>query len=56
MAKVPPAQTGYRSRVSLLSGCQKLRLRSGYVALYRHEQAADAVYLLTFRHQKEVGY
>jgi plasmid stabilization system protein ParE len=29
---------------------------SGYVALYRHESAADAVYVLVFRHQKEVGY
>lgn len=29
---------------------------SGYVALYRHEQAADAVYVLVFRHQKEAGY
>ncbi len=29
---------------------------SGYVALYRHELAADAVYVLAFRHQKEAGY
>ncbi|MFC3279301.1 type II toxin-antitoxin system RelE/ParE family toxin [Xanthomonas fragariae] len=29
---------------------------SGYVALYRHEPAADAVYILAFRHQKEAGY
>ena len=29
---------------------------SGYVALYRHEPADDAVYVLTFRHQKEAGY
>ncbi|MCK6373662.1 MAG: type II toxin-antitoxin system RelE/ParE family toxin [Aquabacterium sp.] len=29
---------------------------SGYVALYRHEPTADAVYVLAFRHQKEVGY
>jgi plasmid stabilization system protein ParE len=29
---------------------------SGHVALYRHEQAADAVYVLAFRHQKEAGY
>lgn len=29
---------------------------SGYVALYRHEPEADAVYLLAFRHQKEAGY
>ena len=29
---------------------------SGYVAMYRHEPADDAVYVLAFRHQKEVGY
>lgn len=29
---------------------------SGYVALYRHEPTDDAVYILAFRHQKEVGY
>ncbi len=29
---------------------------SGYVALYRHEPSADAVYVLAFRHQKEAGY
>jgi plasmid stabilization system protein ParE len=29
---------------------------SGYVALYRHEPSDDAVYVLAFRHQKEVGY
>ncbi len=29
---------------------------SGYVALYRHESVDDAVYVLAFRHQKEVGY
>ncbi|MBP8937204.1 MAG: type II toxin-antitoxin system RelE/ParE family toxin [Agrobacterium sp.] len=29
---------------------------SGYVALYRHEQAEDVVYVLAFRHQKEAGY
>ena len=28
---------------------------SGYVALYRHEPADDAVYVLAFRHQKEAG-
>ena len=28
---------------------------SGYVALYRNEPAADAVYVLAFRHQKEAG-
>jgi plasmid stabilization system protein ParE len=29
---------------------------SGYVALYRHEPPDNAVYILAFRHQKEVGY
>ena len=29
---------------------------SGYVLLYRHESADDAVYVLAFRHQKEAGY
>lgn len=29
---------------------------SGYVALYRHEAADDAVYILAFRHQREAGY
>ena len=29
---------------------------SGYVALYRHESAEDAVFVLAFRHQKEAGY
>jgi plasmid stabilization system protein ParE len=30
--------------------------RSGYVALYRHDPRADAVVVLTIRHQKEAGY
>jgi len=29
---------------------------AGYVALYRHDRSADAVYVLAFRHQKEGGY
>lgn len=29
---------------------------SGYTALYRHEPAVDAVYVLAFRHQKDAGY
>ena len=29
---------------------------SGYIALYRHEPADDAVYVLAFKHQKEVNY
>ena len=28
---------------------------SGYVALYRHDPADDAVVVLAFRHQKEAG-
>ena len=29
---------------------------SGYVALYRHDPASNALYILAFRHQKEAGY
>jgi plasmid stabilization system protein ParE len=29
---------------------------SGYIALYLHDKAADTVYVLAFRHQKEEGY
>jgi len=29
---------------------------SGYIALYRHEPTSGVVYILAFRHQKEVGY
>jgi ParE toxin of type II toxin-antitoxin system, parDE len=29
---------------------------SRYVALYRHDPAAGAVYVLAFRHQREAGY
>ena len=29
---------------------------SGYVALYRYDQTADAVHVPAFRHQKEAGY
>lgn len=29
---------------------------SGYLALYRHEPAEDAVYVLAFRHQREARY
>lgn len=29
---------------------------SGYVALYQHEVKTDSVYVLAFRHQKEVGF
>ena len=30
--------------------------KSGYIALYRYEPAANAVFVLAFRHQKEAGY
>jgi len=29
---------------------------TGYVALYHHDPAAETVYVLAFRHQKEAGY
>lgn len=29
---------------------------SGYIALYRYEVKTDSLYILAFRHQKEVGY
>lgn len=29
---------------------------AGYLALYRYEPDDDAVYVLAFRHQSEVGY
>lgn len=29
---------------------------SGYVALYRYERDEDRVFILAFRHMKEVGY
>jgi plasmid stabilization system protein ParE len=29
---------------------------TGYIALYRHEPADDAVCILAFRHLKEAGY
>jgi plasmid stabilization system protein ParE len=32
------------------------RGKTGYVALYRHELAADAVLVLAIRHQRELGY
>ena len=30
--------------------------KSGYVALYSHEQQQDVVLVLAIRHQREVGY
>ena len=29
---------------------------SGYITLYRYEEKIDLLYVLAFRHQKEVGY
>jgi plasmid stabilization system protein ParE len=29
---------------------------SGYLALYRYDPDADAVFIIAFRHQKEAGY
>lgn len=29
---------------------------SGYVALYRHNEADDTILVLAFRHQREAGY
>lgn len=29
---------------------------SGYVALYRYDATEDAIYILSFRHQREAGY
>lgn len=29
---------------------------TGYIALYRFDVTTDSVYVLAFRHQKEVGY
>ena len=44
-----PAEEGLREL--LIS-----RGKSGYVALYSHEEAEDVVLILTIRHQREVGY
>lgn len=41
------------------SGCCELvisRGRSGYVALYRYDEARDDVLVLAIRHQREAGY
>jgi plasmid stabilization system protein ParE len=32
------------------------RGRSGYIALYRYDEARDAVLVLAIRHQREAGY
>jgi plasmid stabilization system protein ParE len=42
-----------------IPGVRELKIAfgdSGYVALYRHDPAADTVYVLDFRHQREGGY
>lgn len=44
-----PAEEGLREL--LIS-----RGRSGYVALYSHEEPEDAVLILAIRHQRAVGY
>jgi plasmid stabilization system protein ParE len=41
------------------SGCRELvvsRGRSGYIALYRYDEARDDVVVLAIRHQREAGY
>jgi plasmid stabilization system protein ParE len=42
-------ESGYRELVIS-------RGRSGYVALYRYDEARDAVLVLAIRHQREAGY
>ena len=44
-----PAEAGLRELVIS-------RGKTGYVALYRHDEQADAVRVLAIRHQREVGY
>lgn len=44
-----PVERGYRELI--LS-----RGDTGYVALYKFEEAADLVTVLTIRHQREAGY
>lgn len=41
------------------SDCRELvisRGRSGYIALYRYDEARDDVLVLAIRHQREAGY
>lgn len=41
------------------SSCRELvisRGRSGYIALYRYDEARDDVLVLAIRHQREAGY
>ena len=44
-----PAELGYRELVIS-------RGRSGYLALYRYDEALDEVLILAIRHQREAGY
>jgi plasmid stabilization system protein ParE len=43
----------------IIPGLRELKIAfgdSGYVALYVHSRADDAVYVVNFKHQKEGGY
>ena len=44
-----PVELGYRELVIS-------RGRSGYLALYRYDDALDEVLILAIRHQREAGY
>jgi addiction module RelE/StbE family toxin len=44
-----PVEAGFRELVIS-------RGRSGYLALYRYDEARDGVLVLTIRHQREAGY
>lgn len=44
-----PVESGYRELVIS-------RGRSGYIALYRYNEARDDVLVLAIRHQREAGY
>lgn len=44
-----PAEQGMRELVIS-------RGRTGYLALYSHDEARDAVLILALRHQREAGY
>jgi plasmid stabilization system protein ParE len=44
-----PVESGYRELIIS-------RGRSGYLALYRYDDARDRVLVLSIRHQREAGY
>lgn len=44
-----PVESGFRELVIS-------RGRSGYLALYRYDEARDRVLVLTIRHQREAGF